>query len=61
MEKGVGARGRVVTAAIFYHLGMASHFIVSTGKTHPAPDAPTEAAVMKAELDTWQSESQEVY
>ena len=50
MEKGVGARGRVVTAAIFYHLGLASHFIVSTGKTHPDPDAPTEAAVMKAEL-----------
>jgi vancomycin permeability regulator SanA len=49
-EKGVGARGRVVIAAIFYHLGLASQFIVSTGKTHPNPDAPTEAAVMKAEL-----------
>jgi uncharacterized SAM-binding protein YcdF (DUF218 family) len=49
-EKGVGARGRVVTAAIFYHLGLASQFIVSTGKTHPNPDAPTEAAVMQTEL-----------
>ncbi len=50
MDKGVGGRGRVVTAAIFYHLGLASNFIVSTGKTHPNSDAPTEAAVMKTEL-----------
>jgi vancomycin permeability regulator SanA len=49
-DKGVGGRGRVVTAAIFYHLGLASDFIVSTGKTHPNSDAPTEAAVMKTEL-----------
>ena len=49
-NKGVGAKGRVITAAIFYHLGLASHFIVSTGKTHPNSDAPTEAAVMKTEL-----------
>lgn len=49
-EKGFGGRSRVVTAAIFYHSGLASHFIVSTGKTHPHPDAPTEAAIMRTEL-----------
>ena len=49
-EKSFGGYGRVVTATMFYHWGLVSHFIVSTGKTHPNPDAPTEAAVMKAEM-----------
>ncbi len=49
-EKSFGGCGRVITAAMFYHWGIAHHFIVSTGKTHPHPYAPTEAAVMKAEM-----------
>lgn len=49
-EKSFGARGRVVTATMFYHWGFAQRFIVSTGKTHPDPEAPTEASVMKAEM-----------
>jgi uncharacterized SAM-binding protein YcdF (DUF218 family) len=49
-EKSFGGCGRVLTAAMFYHWGIAPRFIVSTGKTHPNPDAPTEAAVMKNEM-----------
>lgn len=49
-EKSFGAHTRSRAAAELYRNGEARLFIVSTGKTHPDPDAPTEAAVMKAEM-----------
>ena len=50
-KKSFGAQGRVITAAFLYHQGVCDCIILSTGKTDPKDqDAPTEAAVMKAEL-----------
>ena len=50
-KKSFGAQGRVITAAFLYHQGVCDCIILSTGKTDPEdPHAPTEAAVMKAEL-----------
>jgi uncharacterized SAM-binding protein YcdF (DUF218 family) len=50
-KKSFGAQGRVITAAFLYHQGVCDCIILSTGKTDPEDqDAPTEAAVMKAEL-----------
>jgi vancomycin permeability regulator SanA len=49
--KSFGAQGRVITAALLYHLGVSDCLLLSTGKTDPEnPDAPSEASVMKAEL-----------
>jgi uncharacterized SAM-binding protein YcdF (DUF218 family) len=51
MKKSFGAQGRVIAAALLYHLGVSDSLILSTGKTDPEdPDAPSEASVMKAEL-----------
>jgi uncharacterized SAM-binding protein YcdF (DUF218 family) len=49
-EKSIGAHARTLAAAELYKRGRASYFIVSTGKTSPDPEAPTEAAVMKEEM-----------
>ncbi len=50
-KKSFGAQGRVITAAFLYHQGVCNCIILSTGKTDPEDQgAPTEAAVMKAEL-----------
>lgn len=49
-EKSIGAHSRSLAAAELYKRGEASFFITSTGKTHPDPEAPSEAAVMKAEM-----------
>jgi uncharacterized SAM-binding protein YcdF (DUF218 family) len=50
-KKSFGAQGRVITAAFLYHQGVCDCIILSTGKTDPEDQgAPTEAAVMKAEL-----------
>jgi uncharacterized SAM-binding protein YcdF (DUF218 family) len=50
-KKSFGAQGRVITAAFLYHQGVCDCIILSTGKTDPEDqDAPSEAAVMKAEL-----------
>jgi DUF218 domain len=50
-KKSFGAQGRVITTALLYHQGVCDRIILSTGKTDPEDqDAPTEAAVMKAEL-----------
>ena len=50
-KKSFGAQGRVITAALLYHLGVSGCFILSTGKTDPEDKgAPSEASVMKAEL-----------
>jgi len=53
-KKSFGAQGRVITAAFLYHQGVCDCIILSTGKTDPEDQgAPTEAAVMKAELMTY--------
>jgi uncharacterized SAM-binding protein YcdF (DUF218 family) len=50
-KKSFGAQGRVITAALLYHLGVSDCFLLSTGKTDPQDkDAPSEASVMQAEL-----------
>ena len=50
-KKSFGAQGRVITAAFLYHQGVCDCIILSTGKTDPEDHgAPTEAAVMKAEM-----------
>jgi uncharacterized SAM-binding protein YcdF (DUF218 family) len=50
-KKSDGAQGRVIAAAILYHLGISDCLIVSSGKTDPEDvDAPSEAEVMKREL-----------
>jgi len=50
-KKSFGAQGRVITAAFLYHQGVCNCMVLSTGKTDPEDHgAPTEAAVMKAEL-----------
>src|SRR6266699_681866 len=50
-KKSFGAQGRVITAALLYHLGVSDCLILSTGKTDPEDEgAPSEASVMKAEL-----------
>jgi uncharacterized SAM-binding protein YcdF (DUF218 family) len=50
-KKSFGAQGRIIAAALLYHLGVSDCLILSTGKTDPEDkDAPTEASVMKAEL-----------
>lgn len=49
-EKSFGGHTRSRSAAELYRNGKARLFIVSTGKTHPDPDAPTEASVMKDEI-----------
>lgn len=49
-EKSIGAHSRTRAAAELYKRGEVKYFITSTGKTHPDEDAPSEAAVMKAEL-----------
>jgi|SRR5579885_1887646 len=51
IKKSFSAQGRVIAAALLYHLGVSNCIIVSTGKTEPDnPNAPTEATVMKSEL-----------
>jgi uncharacterized SAM-binding protein YcdF (DUF218 family) len=53
-KKSFGAQGRVITAALLYHLGVSNCLILSTGKTDPEDeDAPSEASVMKTELQTY--------
>lgn len=50
-KKSFGAQGRVISAALLYHLGASDCLLLSTGKTDPEdPDAPSEASVMKREL-----------
>lgn len=49
-EKSIGAHSRSRAASELFKKGEANLFIVSTGKTHPDSDAPTEAQVMKDEL-----------
>ena len=50
-KKSFGAQGRVITAALLYHLGVSDCLLLSTGKTDPEDkDAPSEASVMEAEL-----------
>jgi uncharacterized SAM-binding protein YcdF (DUF218 family) len=50
-KKSFGAQGRVITAALLYHLGVSDCLLLSTGKTDPQDkDAPSEASVMQAEL-----------
>lgn len=50
-KKSFGAQGRVIAAALLYHLGVSDCLILSTGKTDlEDKDAPSEASVMKAEL-----------
>ncbi len=50
-KKSFGAQGRIIAAALLYHLGVSDCLILSTGKTDPEDkDAPSEASVMKAEL-----------
>ena len=50
-KKSFGAQGRVIAAALLYHLGVSDCLLLSTGKTDPeTPDAPSEASVMKAEM-----------
>lgn len=53
-KKSFGAQGRVITAALLYHLGVSDCLILSTGKTDPEDeDAPSEASLMKTELLTY--------
>ena len=49
-EKSIGALSRTLAAAELYKKGEAQKFITSTGKTHPNPNAPSEAQVMKDEM-----------
>lgn len=50
-KKSFGAQGRVITAALLYHLGVSDCLLLSTGKTDPQDEeAPSEASVMQAEL-----------
>ncbi len=50
-KKSFGAQGRVIAAALLYHLGVSDCLLLSTGKTEPEDQgAPAEASVMKAEL-----------
>ncbi len=49
-EKSIGAHSRTIAAAELFKKGVAKKFIVSTGRTTPDPEAPTEAEVMKTEL-----------
>jgi len=49
-EKSIGAHSRALAAAELYKKGEARKFITSTGHTHPNPNAPSEAQVMKDEM-----------
>lgn len=50
-KKSFGAQGRIIAAALLYHLGVSDCLVLSTGKTDPEDkDAPSEASVMKSEL-----------
>src|SRR6266581_5915494 len=61
-KKSFGAQGRVITAAFLYHQGVCDCIILSTGKTDPEDqDAPTEAAVMKAELMAYDVPEASIY